>query len=100
LLGLHRVPDTVAALPCFSDTENQHAARTIWRLSNIFRVLIWWLPPMRRLIISQIITIVIYWPSARLAALVSAQDFFRPPFHLNPCRNRKCYVIRTDAYQT
>jgi hypothetical protein len=35
------------------------------------------LPPMARLVISQIIAVVVYWPLARLAALIERRAFSR-----------------------
>jgi hypothetical protein len=72
--------------------------RAIWRFSNIFRVIISPLPPMVRLIISQIIAVVVYWPLARFAAIVERAGFSPAAIPLESYRDRTFYVMRTDAY--
>jgi len=42
--------------------------KAIWKLSNVFRMVICRLPPTLKLIVSQIIAVVVYWPLARIAA--------------------------------
>jgi SAM-dependent methyltransferase len=111
---LHHVPDTTAAIRAIAAKLKTGAPflvylyyaldnrpwwyRAIWRLSNILRVAISRLPPKLRLIISQMIAILVYWPLARLAALVERAGLSPASIPLESYRNRAFYVMRTDAY--
>jgi SAM-dependent methyltransferase len=111
---LHHVPDTAAAIRAIASKLKIGAPfliylyyalddrpwwyRAVWRLSNIFRLIISPLPPTIRLIISQIIAVIVYWPLARLAALVERAGFSPAAIPLESYRNRRFYVMRTDAY--
>jgi ubiquinone/menaquinone biosynthesis C-methylase UbiE len=111
---LHHVPDTAAAIRTIANKLKVGGLflvylyyaldnrpwwyRAIWRFSNILRVIISSLPPAARLIVSQIIAIVVYWPLARFAALVERTGFSPAAIPLEFYRNRKFYVMRTDAY--
>jgi ubiquinone/menaquinone biosynthesis C-methylase UbiE len=111
---LHHVPDTMAAIRAIATKLKVGAPflvylyyaldnrpwwyRAIWRFSNIFRVIISPLPPTARLIISQIIAVVVYWPLARFAALVERAGFSPAAIPLESYRDRQFYVMRTDAY--
>jgi ubiquinone/menaquinone biosynthesis C-methylase UbiE len=111
---LHHVPDTRAAIHAIAAKLKRGAPflvylyyaldnrpwwfRTIWRASNLFRIVISRTPPSLRLAISQIIAIAIYWPLARLAALVERAGFSPASIPLEAYRNRAFYVMRTDAY--
>ena len=111
---LHHVPDTMAAIRAMAAKLKVGAPfliylyyaldnrpwwyRAIWHFSNLVRMLISRLPPMARLIISQIVATVIYWPLARFAALVERAGFSPAAIPLESYRNRKFYVMRTDAY--
>jgi SAM-dependent methyltransferase len=111
---LHHVPDTMAAIRAIATKLKARAPflvylyyaldnrplwyRAIWRFSNIFRVIISALPPTIRLVISQIVAVAVYWPLARLAALVERTGFSPTSIPLESYRHRKFYVMRTDAY--
>jgi SAM-dependent methyltransferase len=111
---LHHVPDTAAAIRTIATKLKVGAPflvylyyaldnrpwwyRAIWRFSNVFRVIISRLPPTLRLIISHIIAIIVYWPLARLAAVVGRAGFSPAGIPLESYRHRKFYVMRTDAY--
>jgi ubiquinone/menaquinone biosynthesis C-methylase UbiE len=111
---LHHVPDTMAAIRAIAAKLKIGAPflvylyyalenrpwwyRAIWRFSNIFRLIISRLPPRVRLIVSQIIAVTVYWPLARFAALVERAGFSPSVIPLESYRNRKLYVMRTDAY--
>jgi ubiquinone/menaquinone biosynthesis C-methylase UbiE len=111
---LHHVPDTAAAIRSVAAKLKVGAPfliylyyaldnrpwwyRAIWRFSNVFRVVISTLPPAMRLIISQIIAVTVYWPLARFAALVERAGFSPAVIPLESYRNRRFYVMRTDAY--
>jgi SAM-dependent methyltransferase len=101
---LHHVPDTAAAIRAIAAKLKTGAPflvylyyaldnrpwwyRTIWRISNIFRLLISRLPPKPRLIVSQLIATMIYWPLARLAANCRASRAFSAAIPLESYRNR------------
>jgi len=111
---LHHVPDTAAAIRSIAAKLKPGAPfliylyyaldnrprwyRAIWRLSNLFRIMISPLPPTMRLLVSQIIAVTVYWPMARFAALVEQAGFSPAVIPLESYRNRKFYVMRTDAY--
>lgn len=111
---LHHVPDTQAAIRAIAAKLKSGAPfliylyyaldnrpawyRALWRLSNMFRVVISRLPETPRLWISQIIAVTIYWPLARLAALVERLSFSAAALPLEYYKDRAFYVMRTDAY--
>jgi ubiquinone/menaquinone biosynthesis C-methylase UbiE len=111
---LHHVPDTMAAIRSVAAKLKAGAPfliylyyalenrpwwyRAIWRLSNALRMLISRLPPRMRLAVSQFIALVVYWPLARLAAVVERFGMSPALVPLAAYRDRSFYVMRTDAY--
>lgn len=111
---LHHVPDTPAAIRSVAAKLKAGAPfliylyyaldnrpwwyRALWRLSNLFRVVICRLPPKLRLAASQLIAILIYWPLARFAAAVERAGLSPRAIPLESYRARDFYVMRTDAY--
>lgn len=111
---LHHVPDTTAAIReiagklkagapfliyLYYALDNRPAwYRALWKLSNLFRVVISSLPHVPRLWISQIIAALVYWPLARLAAFVERLGYSPASLPLESYRHRAFYVMRTDAY--
>ena len=111
---LHHVPDTVAAIRSIAAKLKAGAPfliylyyaldnrpwwyRAIWRASDVLRRLISRLPQGLKFLISQIIAISVYWPLARLAALVERAGFSTSAVPLESYRHRELYVMRTDAY--
>jgi ubiquinone/menaquinone biosynthesis C-methylase UbiE len=111
---LHHVPDTLSAIEEVASKLKRGAPflvylyyafdnrpwwfRTIWKLSNVFRVVICRLPVSLRLVISQIIAVTIYWPLARTAALAQRVGLSTALIPLEYYRHRSFYVMRTDAY--
>jgi ubiquinone/menaquinone biosynthesis C-methylase UbiE len=111
---LHHVPDTMAAIRSVATKLKTGAPfliylyyalenrpwwyRAIWRLSNGLRVLISRLPARIRLVVSQFIALVVYWPLARLAAAVEHFGMSPASIPLAAYRDRSFYVMRTDAY--
>jgi hypothetical protein len=55
-------------------------------------------PPRTRLVVSQLIALVVYWPLARLAAIVERLGLSSANIPLEAYRHRAFYVMRTDAY--
>ena len=111
---LHHVPDTAVAIRAIATKLKAGAPflvylyyaldnrprwyRAIWRFSNIFRIIISRFPPKLRLAVSWIIATVVYWPLARLAALVEQAGFSPASIPLESYRHRAFYVMQTDAY--
>jgi SAM-dependent methyltransferase len=111
---LHHVPDTMAAIRSIAAKLKIGAPfliylyyaldnrpwwyRAVWRFSNLFRLVTSRMPPTARLIISQIIAILVYWPVARFAAFVERIGLSPAAIPLESYRNRNFYVMRTDAY--
>jgi hypothetical protein len=63
----------------------------------LFRKIISRLSPRIRLVISQIIAFIVYWPLARFAAIVERLGYSPSAIPLAFYRNRTFYVMRTDA---
>lgn len=111
---LHHVPDTQAALAAVAAKlkpgapflvylyyafDNRPAwYRAIWRVSHVLRLLIVRLPYTLRLVLSQIIAALVYWPLARSARLFERLGLATAAFPLAWYRDKSFYVMRTDAY--
>ena len=111
---LHHVPDTQAAIEAVADKLKQGAPfllylyyaldnrpawyRLLWRLSNMARLVISRLPFPLRLVISQTVAAVIYWPLARAARLLSRFGKSLRALPLSYYSDKSFYVMRTDAY--
>jgi ubiquinone/menaquinone biosynthesis C-methylase UbiE len=111
---LHHVPDTQAAIDAIAKKlkpgapflvylyyalDNRPAwYRALWRLSNLGRLIISRLPHPLRLVVSQVIAASIYWPLARLSALLSRLGRSSRSLPLSYYADKSFYVMRTDAY--
>ena len=111
---LHHVPDTQSAIgaiaaklkpgaPClvylYYALDNRPAwYRALWRLSNLGRLVISRLPHPLRLVVSQIVAALVYWPLARLATLLSRLGRSPRGLPLAYYADKSFYVMRTDAY--
>ena len=111
---LHHVPDTAAAIRSVASRLKTGAPfliylyyaldnrpwwyRALWRLSDVFRIVISRLPAKLRLFVSQVIAVVVYWPLARFAALVERAGLSPAVIPLESYRQRTFYVMQTDAY--
>jgi ubiquinone/menaquinone biosynthesis C-methylase UbiE len=111
---LHHVPDTEGAIAAIASKlkpgapfliylyyalENQPRwYRALWAASNAMRRVISQLPHVFRLIISQVIAALIYWPLAGLAKLAHAAGRSVRSIPLSYYRDKSFYVMRTDAY--
>lgn len=111
---LHHVPDTRAAIRAIAEKLKPGAPlllylyyafdnrppwyRALWAISNAVRVVVARLPHVLRLAISQIIAVLIYWPLARLAALLARFGAASQSLPLSWYRDKSFYVMRTDAY--
>jgi ubiquinone/menaquinone biosynthesis C-methylase UbiE len=71
--------------------------RLIWKLSETGRFFVSSMPFPLRYITSQIIALLVYWPIARLARLLSNKGFNVDSFPLSYYKDRSFYVMRTDS---
>jgi SAM-dependent methyltransferase len=111
---LHHVPDTEAAIAAIADKLKPNSPflvylyyaldnrpnwyRLLWRITDIARVVVSRLPHPVRLVISQIVAALIYWPLARLARFVSRRGRSANALPLSYYADKSFYVMRTDAY--
>ena len=111
---LHHVPDTQAAIAAIADKLKPNAPfliylyyafdnrptwyRMLWRVTDVARLVISRLPHPLRLIISQIIAALIYWPLARLALFLTQRGRSSSALPLSYYADKSFYVMRTDAY--
>ncbi|MGB7258133.1 MAG: class I SAM-dependent methyltransferase [Pseudolabrys sp.] len=111
---LHHVPDTERAITdvarklkpgapflvylYYAFDNRPRWFRALWSVSNAMRKGIVRLPPTGRLIASQMIAALVYWPLARLALLLDKIGCLPKAMPLAWYRNVSFYVMRTDAY--
>jgi ubiquinone/menaquinone biosynthesis C-methylase UbiE len=111
---LHHVPDTEAAIAAIADKLKPNAPfliylyyafdnrpawyRLLWRLTDLVRLVVSRLPHPMRWVISQSIAVLVYWPLARVARLLSQGSRSVAAFPLSYYANKSFYVMRTDAY--
>jgi SAM-dependent methyltransferase len=111
---LHHVPDTQAAIDAvaaklkpgapflvylYYALDNRPAwYRALWRITNIARLFISRLPHPLRLLVSQTIAVLVYWPIARFAGVLSRLGASAQAVPLSYYADKSFYVMRTDAY--
>jgi ubiquinone/menaquinone biosynthesis C-methylase UbiE len=111
---LHHVPDTQTAIAAIADKLKPNAPflvylyyafdnrpawyRLLWRISDLARFVVSRLPHPLRLIVSQIIAALIYWPMARLARFLTQHGRSSAALPLSYYADKSFYVMRTDAY--
>jgi SAM-dependent methyltransferase len=110
---LHHLPDTQAGIKACVDKLKEGAPlllyiyyafdnrpwwfRSIWRLTDVLRRGIARLPFKLRLLVTQVIAIVVYYPLARLARLLELAGCDVDGLPLSAYRSRSLYTMRTDA---
>jgi ubiquinone/menaquinone biosynthesis C-methylase UbiE len=110
---LHHVPDTEGAIASVSRTLKPGAPfliylyyafdnrplwfRGLWRLTDFLRRLICKLPSCLRFKICDLIAAAIYWPLAKVAAIMRLLNLPLGNFPLKYYRDKSFYVMRTDA---
>jgi SAM-dependent methyltransferase len=110
---LHHVPDTAAAIRSCTELLKPDAPlllylyyafdnrprwfRWLWQVSNTVRLLIRRLPPRLKQVVTDLIALTVYWPLARLAALLDAAGLPVGSFPLSYYRHCTFYTMRTDA---
>ena len=111
---LHHVPDTQAAIHEIASKLKSGAPfliylyyafdnrprwyRLLWAVSNGVRVVVSRLPHPVRKAISEAIAALVYWPLARLAALLARFGVPQQSLPLSWYGDKSFYVMRTDAY--
>ena len=111
--GLHHVPDTAAGLAACVERlkpgapfllylyyafDNQPAwFRAVWRLSDLVRRGISVLPGPPKRVVCEVIAATVYWPLARLSAVLDAVGVPVRSVPLSNYRNKSFYSMRTDA---
>jgi ubiquinone/menaquinone biosynthesis C-methylase UbiE len=112
--ALHHVPDTEAAIAAIADKLKPNAPfliylyyaldnrpiwyRLLWHITDLARVVVSRLPHLLRLVISQTIAALIYWPLARIARFVGRRGYSLSALPLSYYADKSFYVMRTDAY--
>ena len=110
---LHHVPDTQAAITSCADLLKSGAPlllylyysfenrswwfRMIWRLSDILRRMIYWLPHGLKKVLTDLIAILIYLPLVTLSRVFEYFGFDVTAIPLSYYRNCSFYTMRTDA---
>lgn len=110
---LHHVPDTSAAVKSIARTLKRGAPlllylyyafdnrpawyRLIWKSSDAVRRVVAFLPPRAKSVLCDAIAVLVYWPLARCARVVSAMGGDVSSFPLALYRDRSLYSMRTDA---
>ena len=110
---LHHIPDTASGIkacvaklktgaPCliylyYAFDNKPGWYRLIWKLSETGRFFISRMPFPLRYVTSQVIALLVYWPLARLARLLSKIGLSVDSFPLSYYRDRTFYVMRTDS---
>jgi ubiquinone/menaquinone biosynthesis C-methylase UbiE len=111
---LHHVPDTLGALREIATKLKPGAPfllylyyaldnrpiwfRAIWHLTNAIRLLISNFPVWAKLAASQFLATTIYWPLAKLSAILSKMGISTRSIPLEAYKDRSFYTMRTDAY--
>jgi len=110
---LHHLPDTEAAIAAMASKMKSNAPillylyysfdnrprwyRMIWKLSELGRGIISKLPYSPRYFASQAIAASVYWPLARIAAIVDKFGVKTSYLPLEYYKDKTFYVMRTDA---
>ncbi|MGE0564009.1 MAG: class I SAM-dependent methyltransferase [Pseudolabrys sp.] len=111
---LHHVPDTAQAIRdvaralkpgapfliyLYYAFDNRSAAfRALWRLSNLGRIVLSRAPYAVQIAATTLIAMLVYWPLARVAALLDVVGALPRSWPLAFYRRRSFYVMRTDAF--
>jgi SAM-dependent methyltransferase len=111
---LHHVPDTAQAirdvaaklkpgapflLYLYYAFDNRSAAyRMLWKISNAGRLILSRAPYPLQIAATTVIAYTIYWPIARMAALLEKFGVLPRSWPLTYYRHRALYVMRTDAF--
>lgn len=72
--------------------------RSIWNISNTFRIRISRLPYRQRRIVCEIIATLVYWPMAKLSKIMEKVGLDSKNVPLHHYKEMNFYVMRNDAY--
>lgn len=72
--------------------------RSIWNISNKFRIRISKLPYRQRRIVCEIIATLVYWPMAKLSKMIERAGLSSRNIPLHHYKDMNFYVMRNDAY--
>lgn len=111
---LHHIPDTLEGIKkCvelikpggyflvylyYSLDNKPFWYRVIWKLSNIFRKMISKMPNKLKLIVTQLIAILVYFPLARISLVLEKLGVNVENFPLSAYRNQSLYSMKTDSF--
>ncbi len=111
---LHHVPDTLGAIRHIASKLKPGAPfllylyyaldnrpmwfRTVWKGTNAARMVVSRFPAPMKLATSQLIAATVYWPLAKLTALLSTFGISTKSIPLEAYKDRSFYTMRTDAY--
>jgi SAM-dependent methyltransferase len=111
---LHHVPDTAGAIRdvaaklklgspflvyLYHAFDDRPAAyRALWRISDVGRLLLCRAPYPLQIAATTVIAFLVYWPLARMAALLEKFGLRPRSWPLRYYRHRSLYVMRTDAF--
>lgn len=111
---LHHVPNTQAAIDAIAGKLKASAPfliylyyafdnrpgwyKPLWALSNGLRLIVSRLPHRMRLVISEALAATVYWPLARISALLARIGMPHKSLPLAWYADKSFYVMRTDAY--
>jgi ubiquinone/menaquinone biosynthesis C-methylase UbiE len=111
---LHHVPDTLGAIRTCAAKLKPGAPfliylyyafdnrpfwfRSIWRLTNLVRKVVSHLPNRAKHLLSELIAACVYFPLARLSALLEKRGVAVDSIPLSAYRKRSVYSMRTDAF--
>lgn len=110
---LHHVPDTEGAIRSCAKILKPGAPfllylyyrfdnrpqwfRIVWKISNLFRIIISKLPFSMRSIVCGFIAYTVYWPLSRTARILAKIGFNTANFPLESYKNVSLYTLKTDA---
>ena len=110
---LHHIPDTQLAMhSCvamlkpgapflvylyYSFDNRPSWFRAIWKVSEVVRRIICKLPDRAKIVVTDILAALIYWPLARLALMMEKIGLKLPDLPLYVYRDKSFYTMRTDS---
>lgn len=110
---LHHVPDTETAIKSCVELLKPGAPlliylyysfdgrplwfKLLWKISDLFRRIIFRMPPSIKNLITDIIAIFIYFPLAKISSLLSKLGFSVKNFPLSFYKDHSFYTMRTDS---
>ncbi len=110
---LHHIPNTLDGIKACATTLKSGAPfllylyyrfdnkpfyfQLIWQISDFIRQIVSRLPFLLKLLISQIIAVIIYYPLSRMALFLERCSFDVSNIPLSDYRDKSFYILRTDA---